>query len=56
MLLSLKNHNKKFELYWLFLLCNLITAPTSMTSFGVKLYANRGCDPLCCQYTPEFSV
>ena len=21
-----------------------------MTSFGAKLYANRGCDPLCCQY------
>ena len=31
-------------------------APTSMTSFGAKLYANSGCDPLCCQYTAEFSV
>ena len=27
-----------------------------MTSFGAKLYANRGFDPLCCQFTAEFSV
>ena len=37
-------------------LCVIYTAPTSMMSFGAKLYANRGCDPLCCQYTAEFSV